>query len=233
MYGPRTLPERERKRSARDGQQLTTGTARGEHDCEQTGERNQSCVSHTGGENEAERRRNQTAAFAFDQVKIQPHPDQQKREHWDIHHQRGSVNEKCGRRCKQQRYGNRMRRESAGQAVEAQDCGNRENRIRHPKQKFVKAAEHCIEKREVVFAHRRMGLPRDVATALAAQTVAGAARMVLDTSQHPGVLKDQVASPGGTTIRGLQKLEEHGVRGAFIAAVQAATERSIELGNAS
>jgi pyrroline-5-carboxylate reductase len=79
----------------------------------------------------------------------------------------------------------------------------------------------------------RMGLPRDVATALAAQTVAGAARMVLDTSQHPGVLKDQVASPGGTTIRGLQELEEHGVRGALIAAVQAATERSIELGNAS
>jgi pyrroline-5-carboxylate reductase len=76
----------------------------------------------------------------------------------------------------------------------------------------------------------RMGLPRDVATALAAQTVAGAARMVIETGQHPAALKDQVASPGGTTIRGLQALEEHGVRGGLIAAVQAATERSVELG---
>jgi len=76
----------------------------------------------------------------------------------------------------------------------------------------------------------RMGLSRDVATALAAQTVAGAARMVLETGQHPAALKDQVASPGGTTIRGLQALEEHGVRGGLIAAVQAATERSMELG---
>lgn len=76
----------------------------------------------------------------------------------------------------------------------------------------------------------RMGLPRDVATALAAQTVAGAARMVIETGQHPAALKDQVASPGGTTIRGLQALEEHGVRSGLIAAVQAATERSVELG---
>jgi pyrroline-5-carboxylate reductase len=76
----------------------------------------------------------------------------------------------------------------------------------------------------------RMGLPRDVAAALAAQTVAGAGRMVLETGQHPAALKDQVASPGGTTIRGLQALEEHGVRGGLMAAVQAATERSVELG---
>src|SRR5207237_7900274 len=76
----------------------------------------------------------------------------------------------------------------------------------------------------------RMGLPRDVATALAAQTVAGAARMVIETGLHPAALKDQVASPGGTTIRGLQALEEHGVRSGLIAAVQAATERSVELG---
>jgi pyrroline-5-carboxylate reductase len=76
----------------------------------------------------------------------------------------------------------------------------------------------------------RMGLPRDVATALAAQTVAGAGRMVIETGEHPSVLKDQVTSPGGTTIRGLQALEEHGLRAGLMAAVQAATERSIELG---
>lgn len=76
----------------------------------------------------------------------------------------------------------------------------------------------------------RMGLPRDTALALAAHTVRGAAEMVLETGQHPSVLKDQVASPGGTTIAGLALLEERATRGALIAAVEAAARRSVELG---
>jgi len=74
-----------------------------------------------------------------------------------------------------------------------------------------------------------MGLPRDLALKLAAQTLAGAAEMVLQTGQHPGVLRDAVASPGGTTIAGIAALEASGVRAGLIHAVQAATERSREL----
>jgi len=73
------------------------------------------------------------------------------------------------------------------------------------------------------------GLPRATALQLAAQTVLGAARMVLATGTHPHQLRDQVASPGGTTIRGIAELEERGVPGAFMAAVRAATARSREL----
>lgn len=74
------------------------------------------------------------------------------------------------------------------------------------------------------------GLPRATALQLAAQTVLGAAKMVLETGKHPAVLRDEVTSPGGTTIAGLEQLELHGVRAALQQAVRAATERSQELG---
>jgi len=74
------------------------------------------------------------------------------------------------------------------------------------------------------------GLPRDIATRLAAQTVLGSARMVLDTGQHPGLLKDGVTSPGGTTIEGLHQLEAGKFRGTVISAVRAAAEKSKKLG---
>jgi pyrroline-5-carboxylate reductase len=75
----------------------------------------------------------------------------------------------------------------------------------------------------------RAGLPRDIAMQLAAQTVKGAAEMVIATGDHPGVLKDRVASPGGTTIAGLAAMEQHGVRGALISAVESAARRATEL----
>jgi pyrroline-5-carboxylate reductase len=73
------------------------------------------------------------------------------------------------------------------------------------------------------------GLPRDMSIRLAAQSMLGAAKTVLETGKHPDVLKDGVCSPGGTTIEGVRTLEDLGARSAFIAAVQAGVEKSKEM----
>jgi pyrroline-5-carboxylate reductase len=76
----------------------------------------------------------------------------------------------------------------------------------------------------------KMGLDRATATLLAAQTVLGSARLILETGVHPGQLKDMVSSPGGTTIAGIAALEDGGLRRALMQAVERATLRSRELG---
>lgn len=76
----------------------------------------------------------------------------------------------------------------------------------------------------------KVGLSRDHAMTLAAQTVLGSAKLLIETGEHPGVLKDRVTSPGGTSIAGLHTLEAGGVRTTLINAVEAATRRSKELG---
>jgi len=75
----------------------------------------------------------------------------------------------------------------------------------------------------------KMGLPREMAHKLAAQTVYGTAKMIIEGDAHPAEFKDKVSSPGGTTIEGIHRLEEGGFRSSTISAVEAATRRSKEL----
>ncbi|MBM9461070.1 pyrroline-5-carboxylate reductase [Nocardioides sp. zg-536] len=75
-----------------------------------------------------------------------------------------------------------------------------------------------------------LGLPRPTARELAVQTLVGAAEMLSETGEHPAVLREQVTSPAGTTAAAVRKLEDHGVRAAFLAAMEACRDRSVELG---
>ena len=77
----------------------------------------------------------------------------------------------------------------------------------------------------------KMGMPRDVAYKLAAQTVKGTGEMLLKTEIHPGVMKDMVTSPGGTTIVGVHTLEKNNFRSTIISAIEASTLKSKELNN--
>ena len=75
----------------------------------------------------------------------------------------------------------------------------------------------------------KLGMPRDIAYRAAAQSMLGAAKMVLETGEHPAKLKDNVCSPGGTTIEAVHALEKHGFRNAVISAMQHCAKRSAEL----
>ncbi len=77
-----------------------------------------------------------------------------------------------------------------------------------------------------------LGLPRPIVTELITQSAIGASRMLRDTGEHPVSLREAVTSPGGTTIMAIRELERHGVRAALLAAIEAARDRSEELGRA-
>ncbi|MDV6012621.1 pyrroline-5-carboxylate reductase [Haloechinothrix sp. LS1_15] len=77
-----------------------------------------------------------------------------------------------------------------------------------------------------------LGLPRNVAEKLIIQSTYGATKMLAETGEHPVTLREAVTSPGGTTINAIRELENHGVRAALLAAIEAARDRSVELGKA-
>ncbi|WP_342770115.1 pyrroline-5-carboxylate reductase family protein [Xylanimonas allomyrinae] len=74
-----------------------------------------------------------------------------------------------------------------------------------------------------------VGLSRDLSTRLAVQTVLGSARLVAETGEHPALARERVTSPGGTTVEGLRRLDAAGVRAAFVDAVEAARDRTLEI----
>jgi pyrroline-5-carboxylate reductase len=76
-----------------------------------------------------------------------------------------------------------------------------------------------------------LGIPRATALEMVKQAVYGAARMLVDKGEHPVILREDVTSPGGTTISAIRELERHGVRAAFLAAIEAARDRGAELGS--
>jgi pyrroline-5-carboxylate reductase len=76
-----------------------------------------------------------------------------------------------------------------------------------------------------------LGIPRATALEMVNQAVYGAARMLRDTGEHPVILREAVTSPGGTTISAIRELEDHGVRAAFLAAIESARDRGAELGS--
>lgn len=75
-----------------------------------------------------------------------------------------------------------------------------------------------------------LGLPRDIATLLVNQTMFGSAKLLIESGEHPTVLRERVTSPGGTTAAALRQMEERGVKAAFITAMEAARDRSVEMG---
>jgi pyrroline-5-carboxylate reductase len=79
----------------------------------------------------------------------------------------------------------------------------------------------------------KMGIPRDIAAKLSAQTVLGAAKLVMETGKHPAILKDEVTTPGGTAINAIHMLETRGLRSVLIDAIETASQRSQELSRLS
>jgi pyrroline-5-carboxylate reductase len=77
-----------------------------------------------------------------------------------------------------------------------------------------------------------LGLPRALAGQLIIQSAVGAAKMLAESGEHPVILRENVTSPAGTTINGIRELEKHGVRAALLDAIEAARDRSVELGKA-
>jgi pyrroline-5-carboxylate reductase len=77
-----------------------------------------------------------------------------------------------------------------------------------------------------------LGLPRALAGQLIIQSAVGAAKMLAESDEHPVILREAVTSPAGTTINAIRELENHGVRAALLAAIEAARDRSVELGKA-